>query len=327
MADFRARQRVAIHDGTNEFGVTNTTALWVKLTDGSNTTIINTNGSLNVEFSGGIEINTITADAFPVEVNTITADSQLGTSIDTITASGIVNVNLNTNTATTPGLVDVNTITADGQIPTSLDTVTASGILNVNNNTNTAQTPGLVDLNTVTASGNLGTSLNTVTATSPLLINLNTNTAGTPGLVNINTVTTTLPFQVSRTNATNSETNPLFVQVVTGVVSGIEVNAYTTTSALAKDGTANHDYSVTAGSVFMLKSFVMAASGAQKGQLQRGAAASLTTEDVVFTSGAKPTEQIFYDPPLECTGTCRLILRNDDNQAMDVYSSFKGVIV
>ena len=55
------------------------------------------------------------------------------------------------------------------------------------------------------------------------------------GLTNANA----LP--ISRTNAANSETNPIFVQPVDQVASGNEVHVSQTETGLAADTTANHD--------------------------------------------------------------------------------------
>jgi hypothetical protein len=81
----------------------------------------------------------------------------------------------------------------------------------------------------------------------------------------------------------------------------------------------------------MLKSIIVASSGSMKCELQVGPVAALVTKAVIFTSGAKPTEQIFFDPPIEIpdtsTGTIRIIRRNDDHNAMDVYSTIIGVEV
>lgn len=133
--------------------------------------------------------------------------------------------------------------------------------------------------------------------------------------------------RISGNTSANSELNPIFVKTVDTVVSGEEVQNYDTSSAVASDATDNHDYTV-AGTTFLLKSIIVAASGAMKVEIQTGPVASLTTKAVIFTSAAKPTEQIFFDPPIEVpstsTGTVRVIRRNDDNQAMDVYSTIIG---
>lgn len=134
-------------------------------------------------------------------------------------------------------------------------------------------------------------------------------------------------IKVSGNASANSELNPIFVQNVTTAVSGEEIHNYDTSSAIAADATDNHDYTV-AGTTFLLKSIIVAASGAMKCEIQTGPVASLTTKAVIFTSSSNPTMQINFNPPIEVpvtsTGTVRVIRRNDDNQAMDVYSTIIG---
>jgi len=132
--------------------------------------------------------------------------------------------------------------------------------------------------------------------------------------------------RVSGNTSPNSETNPIYVKTVDTVVSGEEVHDYDT-ATVASDATSNHDYTV-AGTTFFLKSVIVAASGAGKYEIQTGPVASLTTKAVVFTSSAKPFEQVTFDPPIEVpvtsTGTVRVIRRNDDNQSQDVYTTIIG---
>jgi len=126
--------------------------------------------------------------------------------------------------------------------------------------------------------------------------------------------------------ATHSETNPVFVQVVSTAVSGSEIHDYSV-ATVAKDATDNHDYTV-ANSTFLLKSVAVTASGAMKAEIQTGPVAGLATVAVIFTSPSNPFNQIFFDPPVEVpvasTGTVRVIRRNDDNQSQDLYSTIIG---
>ena len=150
------------------------------------------------------------------------------------------------------------------------------------------------------------------------------------GLVSLENVDAGVVMPVSANSTANSETNPIYVNV-TDTVAGTEIHSYDTTADVAKNGTDNHDYTVTVAKTFLLKSVICSASGAQKIEIQTGPVATLATVAVVFTSGAKPTEQVTFDPPIEVpdtsTGTVRLIRRNDDNQAMDVYSTIVGTEV
>lgn len=133
---------------------------------------------------------------------------------------------------------------------------------------------------------------------------------------------------VSKDNSANSETNPIFVQTVNTAVSGEEVHDYDTASAVAADGTSNHDYTV-AGTTFFLKSVVFSGSGSVKAEIQTGPLASLATVAVGFLNGRQgDTQQIFFDPPVEVpvtsTGTVRVIRTNRQGSATDVYSTIIG---
>jgi hypothetical protein len=120
------------------------------------------------------------------------------------------------------------------------------------------------------------------------------------------------------------------VNVVDAQIGG-EVHSYDTSASVAVNATDNHDYTVTSTKTLLLRSIIVAASGAMKVEIQVGPVASLVTKAVIFTSPSKPTEQVVFDPPIEVpdtsTGTVRVIRRNDDNQAMDVYSTIIGTEV
>jgi hypothetical protein len=126
--------------------------------------------------------------------------------------------------------------------------------------------------------------------------------------------------------ATHSETNPVYVQIVHTQVSTVEIHDYNTIASVASDATDNHDVAA-ANTTFLLTRILVAASGAAKWEIQTGPVAALATVAVAFTSAAKPTEQVVFDPPREVTGltpTVRVIRRNDDNQAQDLYSTIMG---
>lgn len=126
--------------------------------------------------------------------------------------------------------------------------------------------------------------------------------------------------------ATHSELNPIFVKVVDTVVSAVEIHDYNTIASLAPDATDDHDVAA-AGTTFLLKRVLVAASGAGKWEIQTGPVASLLTKAVLFTTASHPTDRAVFDPPIEITGTTptvRVIRRNDDNQAQDMYSTIMG---
>jgi len=133
---------------------------------------------------------------------------------------------------------------------------------------------------------------------------------------------------VSADGSANTETNPIFVQVVSGALSGIEVLDYDTAASIAVDGTSNHDYTVTASKTFKVQCCFGSASGAEKIEIQAGPVASLATKAVQFTSMANPNWLVDFKGLLEVpdtsTGTVRVIRTNRDEAAMDVYSTIMG---
>jgi hypothetical protein len=132
---------------------------------------------------------------------------------------------------------------------------------------------------------------------------------------------------VSRDGNANSQTNPIYVQVVTTAVSASEVHFYSTTANVAADTATNHDYTVT-GTTFLLKSVIWASSGGSKVVISTGPLASLATIAVGFIQKAGGFGQMFFDPPREVpvtsTGTVRVAITNMQGQTQDVYSTIIG---
>jgi len=117
------------------------------------------------------------------------------------------------------------------------------------------------------------------------------------------------------------------VNIVSAVITG-EVHDFDQGSAIASDGTSNHDYA-TANTTFLLKSVIVSGSGNVKFEVQTGPVASLATVAVGFLNGRQgDTKQIFFDPPVEVpatsTGTTRVIRTNRQGAATDVYSTIIG---
>jgi len=133
---------------------------------------------------------------------------------------------------------------------------------------------------------------------------------------------------VSKNNTVNSETNPLFVEVVEGGVSSNEVLDYNTVADVAADASSNHDYTVTATKTLVVRRIHVAASGAAKWEVRSGPVASLATKSVKFTTAAWPSAEFDFEGRLEVpdtsTGTLRVIRTNRDNQAQDMYSTVIG---
>lgn len=125
-----------------------------------------------------------------------------------------------------------------------------------------------------------------------------------------------------------SESNPLFVSFSENP--GDEVVDYDTASAIAKDATDNHDYTVTAAKTMLLEEFWASASGKMKIEVQLETAAAsgvFETRWVGFNSTANPNIRI----PSEKIGKqvagaiIRIIRTNKDNQPQDLYSTIVGI--
>ncbi|MCP4481432.1 MAG: hypothetical protein GY817_01200 [bacterium] len=134
--------------------------------------------------------------------------------------------------------------------------------------------------------------------------------------------------QVDQNGKANTETSPMYVQVVDSNVSALEIVDYDTAAAVAADATSNHDYEVTATKTLKVHKIEASASGAMKIEAQAGPVASLATKIVGFTSMANPNFIYDFAGILEIpdtgTGTLRLIRTNRDDDAMDVYSTVSG---
>ena len=344
MGDFRAQQRVTIHDGTDDFGVLVTKPLFVRLSDGVDGSLIDSSGNLQViqAANDGVDIGDVDVTSiFPGTVAT-----NLGKAEDAVHTTGDVGVmglavrrDADTTLVSADGDYSPLQVNSDGALKVEViesvvgqlktddsaftiasDSVSASGYLA------DETAPDSVDEGDIgLARMTLDRKILTRVVGSTEADRLDINSSG-QAQIDIAAVSVTA-FPVSATTALNTELNPIFVQVVSTVTSGEEVHDFDTTVDVAKDGTDNHDYTVV-GTTFLLKSIIASASGAMKLELQVGPVASLVTKAVFFTSGAKPTEQVDFNPPIEVpvtsTGTVRLIRRNDDNQAMDVYSTIVG---
>ena len=133
---------------------------------------------------------------------------------------------------------------------------------------------------------------------------------------------------VNRLGKANSETSPMFVQVVDSNVSALEVIDYNTAAAVAVDGNSNHDYAVTATKTLKVHTVEVSASGALKIQVLAGPVAALIAKLTAFTSMANPNFIYDFKGALEVadtgTGTIRVSRTNRDDDAMDVYSTVVG---
>ena len=132
---------------------------------------------------------------------------------------------------------------------------------------------------------------------------------------------------VSKDNSANAETNPIFVQVVSSALSGNEIHDEDEGVDIAQDTEDNHDYTV-AGTTFLLKSVLFAASGGMKVEVETGPLASLVRKGVAFIPRHGGFGQIVFDPPVEVpatgTGTVRVTRTNRQNQSQSLYSTIIG---
>ena len=364
MADVKAGQKVRLWDGSNEFGFTNSNPVFVRLTDGTDDSLIDASGNLNVVVNGTVTVSATDLDIRDLSASQDNVAISDGTDTLAVNTNGSIDVETPFNVDSAAGGTDavfpagairddaLTTLTpADGDY-TNLR-VDSTGALWVND-TNTANIPSKADDSAFTiASDNVSPAGYLADETTPdsvdegdvglarmtldrkqimviadattdsqrLAIDSSGNAQVDIGAVSVTAV------PVSADSNANSETNPIYVQVVTTGVSASEIHDYDTASAIAADATDNHDYTV-AGTTFLLKSVIVSASSAGKWEIQTGPVASLTTDAVVFTTEAKPTEQVVFDPPIEVpatsTGTVRIIRTNRDNQAQDLYSTIIG---
>lgn len=333
MADFKAQQRVRLNNGTSDFGFAAATPFFIKVSDGTDTLAIDTNGNIAavIRTPNGDSAMDETNDA--VRVN-IVAGSTAGTEFaeDAAHSTGA----LGTLALVVRKDTIASNVDTDGDYATLLQDANGRLYVQIHDGGNSIT----VDNTTlsVVGGGTEATALRVTIAsdsTGVLSIDDNGGSITVDGTVTVTATDldirdltlATDAVRVSGNSTANSETNPIFVQVVSTAVSGEEVQNYDTSVAIATDATDNHDYTV-AGTTFLLKSIIVAASGEMKAELQTGPVASLVTRAVIFTSASDLTKQIFFDPPIEVpatsTGTIRIIRTNRDNQAQDVYSTIIG---
>jgi len=131
----------------------------------------------------------------------------------------------------------------------------------------------------------------------------------------------------TNTELSNTETTPLYVYQVNSVVSGYEVHDFQTTASVAGDGNTTHDYTVT-GATMMLRSVIVASSGACRFIIKTGPVLSLVTAAIGFIPKFGGTYQVRFDPavevPVATTGTVRVDITNREGAAQDLYSTAIG---
>lgn len=317
-----------------------TNPIFVRLTDGT-TNATFTGSSLNVNITGGATGTTQYAEdtahvsgdmgieMLAVRRNTLAASTDTDGDYSSLSVNtvGALYVHVNNTVTVSATDLDIRDLShtqdsvriGDG---TDLATVTAAGELNV---LSTAQ-PG-VDIGDVT--------VNNAGGAAAVNIQDGGNSITVDGAVTVSATDLDIrdltlaqdSVKISANTSANAVDNPIFVQVVSDVITSTEVHSYDTTAAVAADTADNHDYTVV-GTTFLLKSVIAAFSGGGKVEIQTGPVASLVTCAVAFVPKEGGHVQLNFDPPIEVpvtsTGTVRVIRTNRQGQAQDVYSTIIG---
>lgn len=316
-----------------------TNPIFVRLTDGT-TNATFTGSSLNVNITGGASSGTEFAEdsahasgalgtlALVVRQDTLAASTDTDGDYASlkVNAAGALYVSVSGSVVVTATDLDIRNLShtqdsvriGDG---TDLANVTAAGELNV---LATAQ-PG-VDIGDVTVNNGAGAAAvniqdggNSITVDGAVTVS-----ATDLDIRNLNL--TDDAVKISANTTANAVDNPIFVQVVSDVITSTEVHSYDTSVAVASDATDNHDYT-TVGTTFLLKSVIAAFSGGGKVEIQTGPVATLNTRAVAFVPKEGGHVQLNFDPPIEVTGllpTVRVIRTNRQGAAQDVYSTIIG---
>ena len=129
--------------------------------------------------------------------------------------------------------------------------------------------------------------------------------------------------QISGNSSVNSVSNPIFVALGAGAITG-EVHSYDATSVST---TGNHDYTVT--TAMLVKSVSCSCSGGGKFDLLTGPVGTLVSKWTGFVPKAGGTVNMTFDPPIEVpvtsTGTVRITRTNRESQAQSMYTTIVGI--
>lgn len=287
-----------------------TNTIFTSVSDGTDTLAVNADGSINVTVTGGAS-------------NTQYAEDTAHVSGDIGTAALVVRKD-------TPG----SNVDTDGDYATLLQDANGRLYTQIHDGGNSI-TVDAVDLDIrnltqATDSVAVGDGTDTLAVNADGSINVTDNGGSlTVDAVDLDIRNLTLAqdaVQVSANGSANSQTNPIFVQMVTNEQTG-ETHDYNTASAVAADATSNHSYTVT--STMKLMKITIGSSGASKFEVQVGPVASLVTKRVGFIPHVGGFVEMTFAPPIEIpntsTGTVRIIRTNRENQAQDLYSSIEGI--
>jgi len=226
-------------------------------------------------------------------------------------------------------------VEAHGNDPTGTDRVlrtselgsaSVDGMYHAVNNTDPSQT-GLVGMVRNAANGNLDSDQN-------LRITAKVGTVASGDPTKPQTDNTRSLDVALHDEAGNAYTraNPLPVSMEES--EGAEVHDQNTAAALAAEASGNHDYSVLAGTSFVLHQVICDAIGDARYELQIGDGAvveAFTKKAVRYTSNSKGGD-INLAKGLTVTAvatprTVRVIRKNKDNKIQDVHTTIVGVTV
>lgn len=346
MADMKASQRVRLWNGTSDFGFVAGTPFFVNLSDGTDTLGIDGSGNAQVVVNAALPAGTNNiGDVDVLSVIPGVGATNLGKAVDDAagaTDTGVAALAVRDDALTTLTPADGDyvplrttstgalwvTLTAAGNTNIMVDDsafTVATDYVGVVGYLADETTPDSVDEGDIGAARmtldrkQLMVLVDATTDSQRLAIDASGNAQVDLAAVSVTAV------PVSKDSSANSETNPIFVQVVSGALSGIEVVSYQTTASVAADASTNHDYTVTATKTAKVQYIRVSASGAFKVTVLTGPVATLATKEVMFGSAAYPQAKMQYGGLLEVpdtsTGTIRIQIRNDDNQSQDVYST------
>mgnify|MGYP001390750761 CR=1 FL=1 len=129
--------------------------------------------------------------------------------------------------------------------------------------------------------------------------------------------------KISANTTANSASNPIFVSMSSGVVTG-EVHSFYDVATATNN---NHDYTVVA--TMLVKGIECSASGAAKFELFTGPVATLVAKWTGLIPKAGGTISVKFDPaievPVTSTGTVRILRTNRESQSQNMYTTIMGI--
>lgn len=130
-------------------------------------------------------------------------------------------------------------------------------------------------------------------------------------------------IKISGNSSVNSVSNPIFVALGFGPITG-EVHSYYDVATATNN---NHDYPVV--TAMLVKGIECSASGAAKFELQTGPVATLVAKWTGLIPKAGGTISVKFDPPIEVpvtsTGTVRILRTNRESQSQSMYTTIMGI--